>query len=297
MLPMIQDMQNGRPASWQEITLAQRQVCEAPTADNAKEYCLLVESTKLAPPFHIRPILKQLDSIRKRMGKPSSHIKILDHGCGGGSTIMYLAASGYTEVFGVDLGGDLDKIDCAVRAISASNEPRVGIYDGYKLPFANKSVDLIFSQQVLEHVKDQFIEFYIDEEARIISDSGIVYHQIPHRWTPWESHTKTWFIHYLPRFIRRPIYKFFGHDPDYLEKILHLRSPWFFYRMFRRAFSNYRNETLDRIALQPDPSYYDGNVRLRALVGRIAILPIIRSLIVHFVMIDLTASRFSAPRK
>jgi hypothetical protein len=70
-----------------------------------------------------------------------------------------------------------------------------------------------------------------------------------------------------------------------------LRSPLYFYQKFRRAFSDYRNETLDRIALRLDPSYYDGNLRLRSLISQLAVLPIIRNLIVHFVMIDLAAGR------
>mgnify|MGYP001245400214 CR=1 FL=1 len=293
---MSQDVQNAQPATWREITVAQRQVFDSPTPETASEYRRLVESTHSSPPYHIRPILKQLERIQERTGKPPSAIKILDHGCGGGGTLMYLAAFGYSDVHGVDIGGHMDKIDRTVRAITSADKPRVSVYDGYTLPFSDGSVDLIFSQQVMEHVEDRFIESYIDEEVRILSGDGIVYHQIPHRWTPWESHTKTWFIHYLPRFIRRPVYRMFGHDPDYLDEMLHLRSPMYFYDKFRRAFPSYRNETLDRIALRPDPSYYEGNVRLRSLIARIAVLPVIRNLIVHFVMIDLTADRFTAPR-
>ena len=73
--------------------------------------------------------------------------------------------------------------------------------------------------------------------------------------------------------------------------MLHLRSPLFFYRAFRRAFFNYRNETLDRIAARPDPPDYEGNIRLRNLIAQVAELPIVRNIFVHFVMIDLTAGR------
>jgi SAM-dependent methyltransferase len=286
---MMQDLQEHSPASWREIVIAQRKLFEVPTVENAAEYRRLVESTRSAPPYHILPILRQLVRIEKATGKMPPEIRILDHGCGGGGTLTYLAAFGYTDVHGVDIGGHMDKIDRTVRAVSDSAEPRVRVYDGYSLPFPDRSVDLIFSQQVLEHVKDRFIEFYINEEVRILNYHGIAYHQIPHRWTPWESHTKLWFIHYFPRFLRRPAYRLFGHDPDYLDEMLHLRSPLYFYRKFRRAFPDYRNETLNRIALRPDPSYYEGNIRLRSFFAKLAVLPIIRNLIIHFVMIDLTA--------
>jgi SAM-dependent methyltransferase len=279
------------PVTWLEIVRAQKALTEEPSAAKVAIYKSLVQSTESNHPYHLLPILRQLERVKKSTGKAPSEIRILDHGCGGGGTLMYLAALGYSDVYGVDIGGPMDKIDRTVRALSGADKVHVTVYDGYTLPFTDRTIDLIFSQQVMEHVKDQFIEFFIDEEVRILNDNGIVYHQIPHRWTPWESHTKTWFIHYFPRFLRRPVYRLFGHDPDYLDEMLHLRSPLYFYRKFRRAFSDYRNETLDRLALRPDPSYYDGNIRLRSLISQLAVLPIIRNLIVHFVMIDLAAGR------
>jgi SAM-dependent methyltransferase len=293
---LTSDRQPQSQVVWDEIVAVQRKLFEAQTAENVADYRRLVESTKDAPPYHLLPILRQLERVKKSTGKAPSEIRILDHGCGGGGTLTYLAVFGYTDVHGVDIGDSVDKVDRTGRTVSDSAEPRVRFYDGYSLPFPDRSVDLIFSQQVMEHVKVRFIEHYIDEEVRILNDNGIAYHQISHRWTPWESHTKTWFIHYFPNFIRRPLYKLFGHDPDYLDEMLHLRSPLYFYRKFRRAFHQYRNETLDPIALKPDPSYYDGNIRLRSLITKLAVLPIIRNLIIHFVMIDLTASQSIASR-
>ena len=293
-IALVSDEQKYSPATWKEIVSARRELFLAPTNENAGKYKEIVGRAQASPPYHILPILRQLELIQKRTGKSRSKIKILDHGCGGGGTLMFLAASGYTDVHGVEIGGTTGKTDLALRTISDADAPRIQVYDGFTLPFPDKSIDLIFSQQVMEHVEDRFIESYIDEEVRILNDEGIVYHQIPHRWTPWESHTKTWLIHYLPRIMRRQAYKLFGHDPDYIEKMLHLRSPVYFYQKFRRVFPKHRNETLERIALCPDPAYYEGNLRLRSLVAQLAKFPIIRNIIVHFVMIDLTASRSSA---
>ena len=286
---MTVDVENRTPVEWGEVVAAQQRLIETPATQNMERYRRIAVSLRENPPFHIQPILRQIQRIQETTGKPAPEIRILDHGCGGCSTLMFLAALGYTGLYGVDVGGPLEQRDHALRTLIEADEPRVRLYDGMTLPYSDGTFDLIFSQQVLEHVKDRFIFSYISEEARTLDKNGIVYHQIPHRWTPWESHTKTWLVHYLPRFLQNPIYRALGHDPDYLRDMLHLRSPLFFFREFRRAFSNHRNETLDRIAARPNPSYYEGNIRLRNLISRAAKLPIIRNIIIHLVMIDLTA--------
>ena len=108
-----------------------------------------------------------------------------------GNTITYLAALGYDSVFGVDVGGPMLEVDRALRMLTESSSSRVQIYDGSNLPFSDGSFDFVFSQQVIEHVEGGKIEAYVREEARVLSNGGRAYHQIPHRWTPWESHTKT----------------------------------------------------------------------------------------------------------
>ena len=134
-----------------------------------------------------------------------------------------------------------------------------------------------------------FLASFISEEVRTLGKNGIVDHQIPHRWTPWVSHKKSWLVHYLPRSLHNPICRALGHDPDYLLDILHLRSPLFFYRAFWRAFSSCRNETLDRIPARADSSFNAGNTGLRNFIAKVAKLPIIRNVILHLVIIDLTA--------
>jgi SAM-dependent methyltransferase len=286
---MITDVENPKSLNWGEVVAAQERLFEMPTAKNVEQYRLIAGSLQDNTPFHIQPILRKIRQIQETTEKPAANIRILDHGCGGCSTLMFLAALGYTDVYGVDVGGPLEQRDHALRTLIEADEPRVRLYDGMTLPYSDATFDLIFSQQVLEHVKDRFIASFISEEVRTLGKKGIVYHQIPHRWTPWESHTKSWLVHYLPRSLQNPIYRALGHDPDYLLDMLHLRSPLYFYRAFRRAFSNCRNETLDRIAARADPSYYEGNIRLRNFIAQIAKLPIIRNVIVHLVMIDLTA--------
>ena len=183
------------------------------------------------------------------------------------------------------------EVDRALRMLTASSSPRVQTYDGSNLPFPDGSFDFIFSQQVIEHLEGSVIEAYVREEERVLLNGGRAYHQIPHRWTPWESHTKTWCVHYFPRAIRHRVYGMLGLDADYIELMLHLRSPLYFGRLFGKYFGSVKNETLRRLLLQPEAAYYDGNIRLRNLVSVVARLPIVGTALAYLVMSDLVAHK------
>jgi len=69
--------------------------------------------------------------------------------------------------------------------------------DGRKLPFGDKSFDLVFSNSVIEHVGSfSDMEQFASECMRVGKE---VYIQTPNRWFPIEPHILTLFIHWLPR--------------------------------------------------------------------------------------------------
>ena len=279
--------------TWSQILRAGSALKEAPDSETAQQYVELVRESEGAPPYHLRPILRHLEAIEASSGKHRSEISVLDHGCGGGATLIYLAARGYRHLHGVDVGGNLQEADEALRAITGQTEPHLFLYDGSSLPFTESQFDFIFSQQVIEHVNDDCIEAYLDDEVRVLCDSGVVYHQIPHRWTPWESHTKTWAVHYLPQSVRLGVYRLLGHDPAYIASILFLRSPLYYGRQLRARYPSVSNETLARLKLRPDHENYEGNIKLRRLVSAGAQLPLLRMLLANFVMLDMTARKSS----
>ncbi|MEE2996012.1 MAG: class I SAM-dependent methyltransferase [Pseudomonadota bacterium] len=277
--------------SWPQILQAGSKLADAPEPQNVHIYADLVRASESSPPYHLRPILNYLEEVGIRTGKDRADIRVLDHGCGGAATLMYLAAMGFRQVYGVDVGGDIERTDRAVRSITRVSEPSVLLYDGTNLPFPDGSFDLIFSQQVLEHVNDSAIESYLDDEARVLGDLGILYHQIPHRWTPWESHTKTWAVHYLPLSLRSRVYAMLGHDPEYVARLLYLRSPFYYFRQLRMRYPFVSNKTLERLKLRPDAAYYEGNLKLRRLVSSCTEMPVIRSMLSNLIMLDVTAQK------
>lgn len=69
--------------------------------------------------------------------------------------------------------------------------------DGCRLPFRDKSFDVVFSNSVIEHLGDPVRhEQFASEIARV----GVRYFvQTPNRWFPIEPHLLTPLIHFLPR--------------------------------------------------------------------------------------------------
>jgi len=75
--------------------------------------------------------------------------------------------------------------------------------DGRRLPFADGSFDIVFSNSVIEHVGDAASqEAFAREVARVGRGYWV---QTPNRWFPVEQHLLTPVIHWLPRSWQRAI--------------------------------------------------------------------------------------------
>jgi ubiquinone/menaquinone biosynthesis C-methylase UbiE len=65
--------------------------------------------------------------------------------------------------------------------------------DGCLLPFRDEAFDIVFSNAVIEHVNDQ--QKFANEIQRV---GRRYFVSTPNRWFPLETHSKLFFIHYLP---------------------------------------------------------------------------------------------------
>jgi len=103
--------------------------------------------------------------------------RILDYGCGAGAMVSALVAEGYVNSFGFDVDNYLDPgADPARFRFSA---------DG-SLPYEDSSFDLVLSDQVFEHVRDQ--ELAWRELARVMKPGAVSIHMFPPRWRIIEPH-------------------------------------------------------------------------------------------------------------
>lgn len=211
-------------------------------------------------------------------------IKILDHGSGGCYTIIYLYALGYENVFGVDIGGSHKEINNFFYLISGKDKKKKILYDGINLPFENDSFDFIFSQQVLEHVPFNLQENFIKEEKRVLKSGGVAYHQIPHKLTPYESHLKIWFFHWLPKQLFVLSCKFLGKNYKFAQDHLWLKPPWIYLNFLRLYIGKTENLSTDRIKLFQNESkeLFGFGFYLRKLSSMVCKIPLIGNLLSKF---------------
>ncbi len=187
--------------------------------------CLLTlfKRQRLPPPYHLRLVLStaaQVCGVR-----PRKDFRIVDHGCGSGLPVLYLIALGYEAARGVNITPHCLKWNEALKVLFKDQNDRFSMYDGTRLSMADGSVDLIFSQQVLEHVRDNVLDAFYSEEGRVMKSGAMAVHQVPHLLMPFESHSNTWFVHWLPRPLQMPIYRALRVRLHSVENDLFLRSP------------------------------------------------------------------------
>lgn len=100
---------------------------------------------------------------------------VLDFGCGEGKMVSAYRAAGYVA-FGCDL--KLEKETDFVRLIPESD---------FRVPFPDSSFDFIYSDQVLEHVKD--LSRVVAEIYRVLKPGAISLHIFPAKLKTIEAHT------------------------------------------------------------------------------------------------------------
>ncbi len=130
------------------------------------------------------------------------HGRILDNGCGLGT---YLAAF---EPYSSQRYGLEVEFVRAHDALASSEGIVQGV--GEHIPFADETFDLVFSNEVIEHVQNDAL--YAAEMARVTRSGGRILLFCPNRWYPVEQHGIFWrgrykfgnipLVNYLPDFLR-----------------------------------------------------------------------------------------------
>ena len=224
-----------------------------------------IESSKLFS------IFKYVDQLVKN----NKSIRILDYGCGGGQLLTYLRILGYSNLTGVDVGDEkkINQLNTMYGKIGYGTDTFF-IYDGVSLPFDDNSFDVIISQQVLEHVHN--VEKYFSESKRVLSSRGVILLEFPHRLVPFDTHTRMWFIHYLPSIIRDVVYdKYAKNKSQYYSNLLNLQPIWHYKRLLKNMFSSITDVSEDRIGNFIYKEHYEGNMRVRSILDKLINIPFI----------------------
>jgi SAM-dependent methyltransferase len=123
----------------------------------------------MSNPDNWRHKVRVLELLGIRVG-----IRVLDYGCGAGVTVTSLANAGF-DAYGFDV---LDYANAASNRIVIANSDRLPYPDGF--------FDMVFSDQVFEHAKDQDRVFA--ELHRVTRPGGVHMHVIPAKWQIIEPH-------------------------------------------------------------------------------------------------------------
>jgi SAM-dependent methyltransferase len=148
---------------------------------------------------------------------PSSAL-VLDIGSGVGSFVVGCRRRGLLA-FGVEpdrigRGGTLTSVQIARRRIE---EQVFAVAVGERLPFADRSFDLIAMNQVMEHVADQTAVLF--EALRVLKPGGAIYVACPNYLRFYEPHYKIFWCPLLPKLLGRAYLRLRDRNPVLLDQL------------------------------------------------------------------------------
>ena len=257
-------------------------------------FCAVAKDIEKKPPTALEAIHEILNRLKKKMNK--KNISIFDHGCGSGMTVVYLAALGYTKVHGVNVNFEVDYLNKILKEKFQIKQNNFFMTEGKKVPFKDKSFDFIISAQVVEHLREDEIYLYYEEEGRVLKKNGYAYHEVPHKYIPYESHSRLWIIHLFPYFMKPILYGLFmsirerknlflkgSYYANYFsKKFLILRSPHFHKKMIKKNIGDFEDLTIRRLSKQSNFSSYDNDspLYLRKLIQKVFLIPVAGKIII-----------------
>lgn len=260
-----------------------------------KRFKTIADQIAQNPPLALSSIHYSLSVIEKKIKKKD--IFIFDHGIGSGMKSIYLAALGYYNIHGVNRNGDVSPLNKILKKIFGIKTKNFFITNGREIPFPSSYFNFIMSIQVAEHVTEDLINVYYAEEGRVLKKGGYVYHELPHKLMPYESHSRLWFIHLFPFFCKPLLYGFFVslqqkknliHKGNYYanrfsKEYVILRTPNFHKKMLLNHIGQYQDLTVTRLLKYNDFSVYDKDspLMLRKIIQKLFSIPYLGILFAH----------------
>lgn len=136
-----------------------------------------------------------MDFIKERGLRPED-VRVLDWGCGRGRFVLWLREQGF-EAYGADV--DLEPIQNGLPLFiekGYQGEPLTLIAADGKTTYADGFFDFIFTDNVIEHVKD--LDLVVREVGRLTGANGGGYHIFPAQRQFKEGHLFMPFVHWIP---------------------------------------------------------------------------------------------------
>jgi SAM-dependent methyltransferase len=178
-------------------------------------------------------------SILKEFGRELTEDSlILDFGCGDGVMVNQYRRSGL-QAFGVDVR--LDRDSDLLRLIQTTPT--------YRIPFDKEWFDFVFSNSVLEHVKD--LDSALSEIYRVLKPGGASLHIFPARAKPIEPHVFVPFAGMLQNRAWLTLWAFLGIRNSFQKNMSFAKvARWNHDYLHRHTFYRSRHELRTRIRRQ-----------------------------------------------
>jgi SAM-dependent methyltransferase len=127
-------------------------------------------------------------------------LRVLEVGTGAGGIAHYFATH-------PTLSCDVDAVDVEDhRQVCAGY--RFAVVRDVRLPFGDRTFDVVISNHVIEHVGDESAQrLHLCELRRVLKDDGVGYLAMPNRWQVTEPHYRLAFLSWLPPAWRTPYLK------------------------------------------------------------------------------------------
>jgi SAM-dependent methyltransferase len=130
------------------------------------------------------------------VGRTSDGIRVLDFGCGRGDEVARLRRLGW-NARGVDVNTIYIKNGTQYLGPGDERGPILVLLDEHgRSPFDDGSFDVVFTNQVIEHVHD--LAPMLREICRVTSPEGVGIHLFPARWSIVEQHMLLPFVQWAP---------------------------------------------------------------------------------------------------
>lgn len=139
-------------------------------------------------------IARKLESLAAGRAAP---LRVMDMGCGTGRIVKFLHDYGH-DLYGYDLAHSAPGAEANLAELYGADfgERFRFIDDERSIPFDDDSFDVIYANQVFEHVR--FIDRMVAECARVLKPGGQLVTLFPFATYPLEGHVKIPFAHWLP---------------------------------------------------------------------------------------------------
>ena len=153
---------------------------------------------------------------------PDLHEKmLLEIGSGYGTFVAFCNKNRVCEVHGIEPGQDAyaDAYSISRDVLDRYGVSKEMIKNAYgeSIPYADRTFDLVWSTNVLEHVADP--EKVLAEAFRVLKPGGTAILVVPNYGSFWEGHYGVLFPAHCPKWLFKVIVRFIGRDPDFVDTL------------------------------------------------------------------------------